>query len=99
VAIGFPLLADNRIWHTATNSLNGSGKFIPSINRVASSQFLLLADWINTISYRAGTPLKWISHIFWLTLLEPVFNNSKSKFPFNKKIKYQQFDANGKPFN
>jgi hypothetical protein len=46
----------------------------------------------------AGAPLIWISQIFWLKLLKPVFCNLKSKFSWIKK-KYQQFYAKGRPFN
>jgi hypothetical protein len=49
--------------------------------------------------FAAGTPLKWISHTFWLKPLKPAFCTSKSKFPFNVKKKYQRFYAKGRPYD
>jgi hypothetical protein len=49
--------------------------------------------------FAVGAPLNWISHIFWLKLLKPVFCNLKSKFPLIIKIKYQGFNAKGRPFD
>ncbi len=33
--------------------------------------------------FAAGAPLNWISQIFWLKPLKPVFNDLKSKFSLN----------------
>jgi hypothetical protein len=49
--------------------------------------------------FAAGAPLNWISHIFWLKLLKPVFCDLKSKFTPIFKIKYQRFNGNGRPLN
>jgi hypothetical protein len=49
--------------------------------------------------FAAGAPLNWISHIFWLKPLKPVFCDLKSKFPLNLKIKYQRFNGNGRPLD
>jgi hypothetical protein len=85
VAIGFPLLVDSGIWHTATNSFElqwetysrywwfNSGKPISSIRWLASRYQ----------SFAAGAQLKWISHMFWFKPLKPVFCDLKSKFPLN----------------
>jgi hypothetical protein len=45
-----------------------------------------------------GAPLNWISHIFWLKPLKPVFCDLKSKSPLILKIKYQQFQCERKTF-
>jgi hypothetical protein len=37
--------------------------------------------------FAVGTPLNWISHIFWLKPLKPFFCDLKSKFPLILKIK------------
>jgi hypothetical protein len=98
VAVGFPLLADSRNWHTTTNLFDlwretyshywvNSSKPISALSQLASCYQLFVA----------GAPLKWISHIFWLKPLDPVFGNLKSKFPLLLKIKYQRFNGNERP--
>jgi hypothetical protein len=49
--------------------------------------------------FAVGAPLNWISHIFWLKPLKPFFCDLKSKFPLILKIKYQQFNGNGRPLD
>jgi hypothetical protein len=49
--------------------------------------------------FAAGAPSKWISHIFWLKPLKPIFGDLKCKFHLIFKIKYQLFNGNGRPFN
>jgi hypothetical protein len=49
--------------------------------------------------FAAGTPLNWISHKFWLKPLKQIFLHLKSKFPLILKIKYQQFNGNGRPLD
>jgi hypothetical protein len=49
--------------------------------------------------FAAGAPLNWISHIFWLKPLKPVFYDLKSKFPLILKIKYQRFNGNERPLD
>jgi hypothetical protein len=49
--------------------------------------------------FAAGAPLNWISHIFWPKTLKQVFCDLKSKFPLILKIKYQQFNENGRPLD
>jgi hypothetical protein len=49
--------------------------------------------------FSAGAPLNWISHIFWLQPLKLVFCNLMSKFSLNLKIKYQWFNAKGRPLD
>jgi hypothetical protein len=76
VAIGFPLLTDSGNWRTADNLFDlqreayscyrhNSGKPISAISWFAYRYQL----------FAAGTPLNWISHIFWLKPLKPVFCN------------------------
>jgi hypothetical protein len=49
--------------------------------------------------FAAGAPLNCISYIFWLKPLKQVFGDLKSKFPLILKIKYQQFNGNGRPLD
>jgi hypothetical protein len=37
--------------------------------------------------FTAGAPLNWLSHIFWLKSVNPVFGELKSKFSLNLKNK------------
>jgi hypothetical protein len=81
-------LTDSGNWQIATNlsdfvmgdllalSFN-SGKPISAISRLASRYQL----------FAVGAPLKWISHIFWLEPLKPVFWQFKEQVPFNFKNK------------
>ncbi len=82
LAIGFPLLTDSRNWLTATNSFElqqeaysryglNSGKPISAISWLAYCYELFAAD----------APLNWISHIFWLSSLKPLFCYLTSKVP------------------
>jgi hypothetical protein len=45
------------------------------------------------------SPMKWISHIFWLKPLKLVFSNLKRKIPINFKRKCQKFNAKRRPFD
>jgi hypothetical protein len=49
--------------------------------------------------FAAGAPLNWISHIFWLKPLKPVFCDLKRKFTLILKIKYQRLNGNGRPLD
>jgi hypothetical protein len=49
--------------------------------------------------FAASAQLNWISHIFWLKPLKPVFCDLKSKFALILKIKYQWFNGNGRPLD
>jgi hypothetical protein len=67
-------------------------------HRIVATHMHLSADWLATIGYCSRRPIeKWTSHIFWL-MLKLVFD-IKNKFPFNLKITYQQFNAEGSPFD
>jgi hypothetical protein len=93
-------LTDSGNWRTANNLFDlqreayspyrhNSGKPISAISWLAYRYQL----------FAVGTPLNWISHIFWLKPLKLVFCDLKRKFSLNKKIKYQRFNAKGRPFN
>jgi hypothetical protein len=49
--------------------------------------------------FAAGAPLNWISHMFWLKLLKPVFGDLKSKLTLILKLKYQRFNGNEIPLD
>jgi hypothetical protein len=49
--------------------------------------------------FAAGAALNWTYNIFWLEPLKPVFCYLQSKFPLILKIKYQQFNGNGRPLD
>jgi hypothetical protein len=49
--------------------------------------------------FAAAAPLNWISHIFWLKPLKPVFWDLKRKFPLILKIKYQRLIGIGRPLD
>ncbi len=99
-AIGFPQLADGGNRHPVTNSFElhwetysrywiNSSKPFPTISWLASRYQL----------FAVGAPMKWVSHMFWLKPLRPVFCNLKSKFSLTLKIKHQQFNRNERPLN
>jgi hypothetical protein len=45
-------------------------------------------EWASRYQFfAAGVPLNWISHIFWLKPLKPVFWGFKEQVPFNFKNK------------
>jgi hypothetical protein len=48
--------------------------------------------------FAAGAPLNWISHIFWLKPLKPVFCNLKSKFSVSLKNKISAVQCEWKTF-
>jgi hypothetical protein len=47
----------------------------------------------------SGRPIEMESHIFWFKSLKLDFFALKDKFLLKVKIKYQQFNAKGRPFN
>jgi hypothetical protein len=62
-----------------------SGKPVAATNHKTGFQGEM-REWAFRYQFFAlGTPLNWISHIFWLKLLKPFFCNLKSKFSLNKK--------------
>jgi hypothetical protein len=83
-AISFPLLADNRNWHTATNffSIAAEDLFpLSSKQRQAYFRYQLIGSGYQL--FAAGILFKWLRHIFRLMPLKPVFCYQKNDSPLN----------------
>ncbi len=99
MVIGFPPLSESRNWHIATNSFKLQRE-THSCNQQNSVEPISAISWLahRYHLFAAGAPLKWISYKFRLKPLKPGFHNLKSELSLNVKIKYQRFQAKGRPF-
>jgi hypothetical protein len=93
-------LTDSGNWRTANNLFDlqreahsryrhNSGKPISAISWLAYPYQL----------FAAGAPLNWISHIFWLKPLKPVFVIKRVTSPLNLKRDYQWFNVKARPID
>jgi hypothetical protein len=68
-------LTDSRNWHTANNWFDLQREAY-SRYRHNSGKPIFAIGWLAyryQLFFAAGAPLNWISHIFWLKQLKPVF--------------------------
>ncbi len=86
-AIGCPLLADSGNWGIATNLFESQRKAYSRYWYNSDKPYSAMS-WLAYCYqlFAAGALLIWISQIFWLKHLKPVFCDLKGEFPLKYKI-------------